>query len=211
MKLVHNRSADDALKILKEKQTWVTQGMMDVWVWVFSGVYTVCSCSCAEGGNWKQSWASTPPRRSEPVLRRDARCSVDGFAFRRYQPLQYIEDKPFWQSSKYVKRRQHVAKLCKTWKCYDILWQHVARCDKHGKHRVRNAELHHTMIIPSWGRWRSSMSSNTRSGWSRSGSSSHMNIVWIRCGKRMISWNVSTRFQPVFKWFWHLSTTRGQY
>ena len=83
-----------------------------------------CSCSCAEGGNWKQSWASTPPRRSEPVWR-DARCSGDGFAFRRYQPLQYIEDKPFWQSSKYVKRRQHVAKLFKTWKCYDMLWRDV--------------------------------------------------------------------------------------
>lgn len=23
---------------------------------------------------------------------------------KRYQPLQYIEDKPFWQSSKFVKR-----------------------------------------------------------------------------------------------------------
>lgn len=58
LKLVHNRSADDALNILKEKQTWKLKTKL--------GIYS-----------------PTP----------------------QYQPLQYIEDKPFWQSSKYVKRK----------------------------------------------------------------------------------------------------------
>eukprot|EP00435_Cladocopium_sp_Y103_P038946 s1968_g10.t1 len=58
LKLVHNRSADDALKFLKEKQSWKLKTKL--------GIYS-----------------PTP----------------------QYQPLQYIEDKPFWQSSKYVKRK----------------------------------------------------------------------------------------------------------
>jgi len=58
MKLVNNRSPEEALKHLKEKESWRLKREL--------GIYS-----------------PTP----------------------QYQPLQYIEDKPFWQSSKFVKRK----------------------------------------------------------------------------------------------------------
>ncbi|CAE7258465.1 unnamed protein product, partial [Symbiodinium necroappetens] len=58
MKMVNNRSPEEALKHLKEKEPWRLKRQL--------GIYS-----------------PTP----------------------QYQPLQYIEDKPFWQTSKFVKRK----------------------------------------------------------------------------------------------------------
>ncbi len=71
MKLVHNRSADDALKFLKEKQPRDPSGSVGRHVGNeglrFEKVHRIRMCWFS-GGNWKQSWASILLRRSEPAF-----------------------------------------------------------------------------------------------------------------------------------------------